>query len=95
MRVAISGGAGFLGLHLARRLRTEGAEVRTLDVAALDDPVLELQKTRALRAVLLEKFSDAAIAEGPRTADLGGSATTAEVERFLLERIGAAVGSAA
>lgn len=43
----------------------------------------------------LERAVDAAIAEGPRTADLGGSATTAEVERFLLERIGAAVGSAA
>ena len=43
MLVAISGGAGFLGLHLARRLRAEGAEVRTLDVAALDDPVLEGQ----------------------------------------------------
>ncbi len=41
MLVAISGGAGFLGLHLARRLRGDGFAVRTLDVAALDDPVLE------------------------------------------------------
>jgi nucleoside-diphosphate-sugar epimerase len=39
--VAISGGAGFLGLHLARRLCADGARVRTLDVAALDDPALE------------------------------------------------------
>ncbi len=37
MRVAISGGAGFLGLHLARRLVAEGHEVRTLDLAPLDD----------------------------------------------------------
>lgn len=37
---AISGGAGFLGLHLARRLRAGGHEVRTLDVAPLDDPDL-------------------------------------------------------
>src|SRR3954469_4137969 len=38
---AISGGAGFLGLHLARRLVADGHEVRTLDVAPLDDPGLE------------------------------------------------------
>jgi len=41
MRVAISGGAGFLGLHLARRLLAAGGTVRTLDVAPLDDPGLE------------------------------------------------------
>jgi nucleoside-diphosphate-sugar epimerase len=38
---AISGGAGFLGLHLARRLLAEGHVVRTLDVVPLDDPGLE------------------------------------------------------
>src|ERR671937_1147536 len=38
---AITGGAGFLGLHLARRLLADGHEVRTLDLAALDDPQLE------------------------------------------------------
>jgi nucleoside-diphosphate-sugar epimerase len=38
---AISGGAGFLGLHLARRLLDDGHEVRTLDLAPLDDPGLE------------------------------------------------------
>jgi len=41
MLVAISGGAGFLGLHLARRLRSDGLAVRTLDPAPLDDPVLD------------------------------------------------------
>jgi nucleoside-diphosphate-sugar epimerase len=41
MLVAISGGAGFLGLHLARRLRADGCSVRTLDVAPLDDAGLE------------------------------------------------------
>jgi nucleoside-diphosphate-sugar epimerase len=41
MRWAISGGAGFLGLHLARRLLADGHEVRTLDLAPLDDVVLE------------------------------------------------------
>jgi nucleoside-diphosphate-sugar epimerase len=41
MRWAISGGAGFLGLHLARRLLAGGNDVRTLDVVPLDDPDLE------------------------------------------------------
>lgn len=40
-RVSITGGAGFLGLHLARRLVADGHAVRTLDVAALEDPALE------------------------------------------------------
>jgi nucleoside-diphosphate-sugar epimerase len=38
---AISGGAGFLGLHLARRLLADGHSVRSLDVASLDDAELE------------------------------------------------------
>jgi nucleoside-diphosphate-sugar epimerase len=41
MRVAISGGAGFLGLHLARRLLADGHTVRSLDLASLEDPQLE------------------------------------------------------
>ena len=41
MRWAISGGAGFLGLHLARRLLADGHEVRTLDLVPLDDAELE------------------------------------------------------
>jgi dihydrolipoamide dehydrogenase len=39
--VAISGGAGFLGLHLARRLAADGHAVRTLDLAPLGDAPLE------------------------------------------------------
>jgi nucleoside-diphosphate-sugar epimerase len=38
---AISGGAGFLGLHLSRRLLAEGHAVRSLDLAPFDDPELE------------------------------------------------------
>jgi nucleoside-diphosphate-sugar epimerase len=38
---AITGGAGFLGLHLARRLLADGHQVRSLDVAPLDDAELE------------------------------------------------------
>jgi nucleoside-diphosphate-sugar epimerase len=41
MNWAISGGAGFLGLHLARRLLADGHAVRTLDVVPLDDAELE------------------------------------------------------
>ena len=41
MRWAITGGAGFLGLHLARRLLADGHEVRTLDLVPLDDAELE------------------------------------------------------
>ena len=41
MLYAISGGAGFLGLHLSRRLLADGHAVRTLDVAPLDDVELE------------------------------------------------------
>src|SRR5205814_5479103 len=36
---AVSGGAGFLGLHLARYFVAEGHDVRTLDVSPIDDPV--------------------------------------------------------
>ena len=42
--VAISGGAGFLGLHLARRLVADGHTVRTLDLAPLDDRELERRR---------------------------------------------------
>src|SRR5919204_1896649 len=41
MTWAITGGAGFLGLHLARRLLADGHAVRTLDVVPLDDAELE------------------------------------------------------
>jgi nucleoside-diphosphate-sugar epimerase len=39
---AISGGAGFLGLHLARRLLADGHAVRTLDLVPLGDAELEI-----------------------------------------------------
>ena len=41
MTVAISGGAGFLGRHLARHLCGAGEQVRTLDLAPLDSHELE------------------------------------------------------
>ena len=42
---AITGGAGFLGLHLSRRLISDGHDVRSLDVAPLDDADLERSVT--------------------------------------------------
>jgi nucleoside-diphosphate-sugar epimerase len=41
MLYALSGGAGFLGLHLSRRLLADGHQVRSLDVVPLDDAELE------------------------------------------------------
>jgi nucleoside-diphosphate-sugar epimerase len=43
---AISGGAGFLGLHLARRLIADGHEVRSLDLVPLEEPGLGVQEIR-------------------------------------------------
>src|SRR5437660_11980075 len=51
---AISGGAGFLGLHLARRLLADGHDVRTLDVAPLDDAELE-QSAAELRGDIRDR----------------------------------------
>jgi nucleoside-diphosphate-sugar epimerase len=46
MQWAISGGAGFLGLHLARRLIADGHEVRSLDLVPLDTPKLGVHELR-------------------------------------------------
>ena len=43
---AISGGAGFLGLHLARRLLADGHKVRSLDLVPLDEPSLAVEEVR-------------------------------------------------
>jgi len=46
MQWAISGGAGFLGLHLARRLLAEGHAVRSLDLVPLHEPSLDVEELR-------------------------------------------------
>jgi nucleoside-diphosphate-sugar epimerase len=43
---AISGGAGFLGLHLTRRLLAGGHGVRSLDLVPLDEPGLSVEELR-------------------------------------------------
>ena len=63
MRWAISGGAGFLGLHLARRLGADGREVRTLDVAPLDEPELE-PRVEELRGDVRDPRAAAALVAG-------------------------------
>jgi nucleoside-diphosphate-sugar epimerase len=63
MRWAISGGAGFLGLHLARRLLADGYEVRTLDLAPLDEPELE-RRVEELRGDVRNPRDTRALVEG-------------------------------
>ena len=63
MRWAITGGAGFLGLHLARRLLASGHEVRTLDLAPLDDAELE-QNVEELRGDVRDLSAAARLMQG-------------------------------
>jgi nucleoside-diphosphate-sugar epimerase len=63
MRWAISGGAGFLGLHLARRLLAEGDDVRTLDLAPLDDAELE-RSVEELRGDVRDPGAAARLVDG-------------------------------
>jgi nucleoside-diphosphate-sugar epimerase len=63
VRWAISGGAGFLGLHLARRLLADGHEVRTLDLAPLDEPELE-RRVEELRGDVRVPLDARALVEG-------------------------------
>src|SRR5437762_12638262 len=63
MRWAISGGAGVRGLHLARRLRADGHDVRTLDLAPLDEPDLE-QKVEELRGDVRDARDAAGLVAG-------------------------------
>jgi len=60
---SISGGAGFLGLHLARRLLADGHDVRTLDVVPLDDVELE-RSVDELRGDVRDRDSVAKLVQG-------------------------------
>src|SRR5512133_2569276 len=60
---SISGGAGFLGLHLARRRLADGHDVRTLDVVPLDDADLE-RSVDELRGDVRDRDSVAKLVQG-------------------------------
>ena len=60
---SISGGAGFLGLHLARRLLADGHDVRTLDVVPLDDAELE-RSVDELRGDIRDRDKVARLVQG-------------------------------
>ena len=62
---AISGGAGFLGLHLARRLLADGHDVRSLDVAPLDDAHLE-GAVREIRGDIRDEPAARELVDGAR-----------------------------
>jgi nucleoside-diphosphate-sugar epimerase len=66
MLVSISGGAGFLGLHLARRVLADGNGVRTLDVAPLEDDALE----RGVEAIRGDVRSEADVMAVVRGAEI-------------------------
>ncbi|HEX2496429.1 MAG TPA: NAD(P)-dependent oxidoreductase, partial [Gaiellaceae bacterium] len=61
---AISGGAGFLGLHLARRLLADGHEVRSLDLLPLDDP--QLADVHEIRGDIRDEAAAAELVDGAR-----------------------------
>src|ERR671917_1327944 len=61
----ISGGAGFLGLHLARRLVADEHEVRSLDLVPLDDPQLDGQ-IHELRGDVRDEAACRQLVEGAR-----------------------------
>ena len=60
---AISGGAGFLGLHLARRLVADGHAVRSLDLVGLDDPQLD-GRVEELRGDVRDPFAARSLVGG-------------------------------
>src|SRR5256885_9724206 len=83
---AISGGAGFLGLHLARRLLAEGHAVRTLDVAPLDDAGLE-RSVDELRGDVRDLDSVRALCEGADLVVHGAAALPIQASRAAIRSV--------
>jgi nucleoside-diphosphate-sugar epimerase len=97
MRWAISGGAGFLGLHLARRLLADGHEVRTLDLAPLDDAGLE-REVEELRGDVRDAGDAARLADGAEVLVHAAAALPIQASRESIRSVnvdGAAVTFAA
>jgi len=97
MRWAISGGAGFLGLHLARKLVAEGNEVRTLDLAPLDDAELE-HSVEELRGDVRDPGAAARLVDGADVLVHAAAALPIQASREAIRSVnveGAAVTLAA
>jgi nucleoside-diphosphate-sugar epimerase len=93
MRWAISGGAGFLGLHLARRLLAEGDDVRTLDLAPLDDEELE-SGAEELRGDVRDPSAAARLVDGAEVLVHAAAALPIQASREAIRSVnvdGAAV----
>src|SRR6186997_1117702 len=86
MRWAITGGAGFLGLHLARRLLADGHEVRTLDLAPLDDAELE-RGVEELRGDVRSPRDAAALVAGARVLVHAAAALPIQVSRESIRSV--------
>ena len=86
MRWAISGGAGFLGLHLARRLLADGHEVRTLDLAPLDDTQLE-ERVEELRGDVRSPQDARALVDGAEVLVHAAAALPIQVSRRAIRSV--------
>ena len=83
---AISGGAGFLGLHLARRLLADGHAVRTLDLAALDEPHLE-RSVEELRGDVRDPRRAADLVRGAGVLVHAAAALPIQVEEHAIRSV--------
>jgi nucleoside-diphosphate-sugar epimerase len=83
---SISGGAGFLGLHLARRLLADGHEVRTLDVVPLDDAELE-RSVDELRGDVRDRDSVAKLVQGAEVVVHAAAALPIQASRGSIRSV--------
>lgn len=86
MRWVISGGAGFLGLHLARRLLADGHEVRTLDLAPLDDAELE-RSVEELRGDVRSPRDARALVDGADVVVHAAAALPIQISREAIRSV--------
>src|SRR5207244_3201824 len=83
---SISGGAGFLGLHLARRLLADGHEVRTLDVVPLDDAELE-RTVEELRGDIRDRESVRTLVDGADVVVHAAAALPIQASRAAIRSV--------
>lgn len=71
-RIIVTGAAGFIGFHLAKRLLTEGAQVLGIDsVSDYYDPALKEARLRILSGEKGFEFEHMALEDGGRLRDVG------------------------